>query len=265
MTTTATANHRPVPTVVLEGIPSVTGGAVNNSSSNNNNNNASSDDDSAGAAGGDVLMALPPRFSSSAASVATTQLASDVGSVMGKPKIAKLKSVTWYRNIDTATPLLQLTMQDTKIRRKNKVALATVRAAPPPCVGQNEGSEDSLTSMIVPGHVVKCIHNQPCKGLSAEACTEMWNNPPPPQEDGSASKFASITVADPHGDEVWVKATIYKPRPDMTLDDLGMTVWYWGYVSKMQLPLLLLFLKRMNLISRLFLLLYTYTALHQSH
>ena len=81
MTTTATANHRPVPTVVLEGIPSVTGGAVNNSSSNNNNNNASSDDDSAGAAGGDVLMALPPRFSSSAASVATTQLASDVGSV----------------------------------------------------------------------------------------------------------------------------------------------------------------------------------------
>lgn len=194
-----------VPSIILEGLPD--------------------DNDS-------VPVVASRRGISSTASVATTQLASDVGSVMGRPKIAQLKSVTWYKNDDTTAPLIQFTLQDVKVRRQMKIALGSVRASSPRAGGSFDDDDDEvLSSMIVPGHIVKSIHNRPVKGLSAQAATELWKNPPK-EDDGESLRFGSITVMDPEGDEVWVKATIYKPRPDMTLEDLGMTVWYWGYVSR---------------------------------
>ena len=47
----------------------------------------------------------------------------------------------------------------------------------------------------------------------------------------SMDGYLSIATVNPQGDEVWIQATIIKPRPDMTLADLGLTVWVWGYVS----------------------------------
>ena len=202
--TTAASASRDVPSIILEGLP---------------------DED------GRVPAVASRRVVSSTASVATTQLASDVGSVMGRPKIAQLKSVTWYKNDDTTAPLIQFTLQDVKVRRQMKIALGSVRAGAPRRGGSLDDDDDEvLSSMVVPGHIVTNIHNRPVKGLNAQAATELWKNPPK-EDDGENLRFGSITVMDPEGDEVWVKATIYKPRPDMTLEDLGMVVWYWGYVS----------------------------------
>eukprot|EP00977_Amphora_coffeiformis_P015853 scaffold4743_cov171-Amphora_coffeaeformis.AAC.26 len=155
-------------------------------------------------------------------SVATTRLASEIGSVVGRPKDARIKSFTYYPIHDAdndadsnATEIeWQLDLVDGKIGRKSRILVQAV-----------DGMLAEL-SQIEPGDYIQCI-NDTNIGPKFDAAQAQQHVKTRLATDG----YLSIATVNPEGDEVWMQATIIKPRPDMTLADLGMTVWVWGYVS----------------------------------
>ena len=40
----------------------------------------------------------------------------------------------------------------------------------------------------------------------------------------------SISTANKEGSDIMVQATIIKPRSDMKYEEMGMVVWFWGYL-----------------------------------
>jgi hypothetical protein len=142
-------------------------------------------------------------------SVATTQLASEVGSVVGRPGDAFLRSITFFKDqpdmewgIQIADPIVQ--------SKTNTLMIQSV-----------EGSV--ALSRIQPGDYLKTVNGKRI-GISynAERVMDLM------KDCLARDKVLSVDVGNKSGNDTLVQATILKPDPDMTYEDLGMVVWYWG-------------------------------------
>ena len=153
-------------------------------------------------------------------SVAMTHLASEIGSVVGTPRNARIKSFTYYPsdndvNSDATGVDWILDLADGKIARKPRVIVHAVDGVL------------AAVSRIQVGDYLQSINDTKI-GTRWDAAQAQQHLQTRLATDG----YLSVATVDPQGDEVWIQATIVKPRPDMTLTDLGMTVWVWGYVSQ---------------------------------
>ena len=142
-------------------------------------------------------------------SVATTQLASDVGSVVGRPADAFLRSITFFKDqpdmewgIQIADPIVQ--------SKNNKLMIQSV-----------EGSV--ALSRIQPGDYLKAVNGKKIgPSYNAERAMDLM------KDCLARDEVLSVEVGNKSGKDTLVQATILKPDPNMTYDDLGMVVWYWG-------------------------------------
>eukprot|EP00978_Attheya_sp_CCMP212_P006183 scaffold13957_cov54-Attheya_sp.AAC.1 len=142
-------------------------------------------------------------------SVATTQLASEVGSVVGTPADAFLRSITFFKDqpdmewgIQIADPLVQ--------SKTTKLMIQSV-----------EGSV--ALSRIQPGDYLKTVNGKRIgPSYNAERAMDLM------KDCLARDKVLSVEVGNKSGKDTLVQATILKPDPDMTYEDLGMVVWYWG-------------------------------------
>jgi hypothetical protein len=120
------------------------------------------------------------------ASVATTRIASSVGSVVGDPRNAFLKSMTIIVTDNTIDQLgLDLVLKDVMPRpTRNRLAI----------VGMD--------------YMHKCLK----------------------EGEGKEQRSLCVTVGNKEGDDILVQATIIKPKPTMTYQEMGMVVWFWQYL-----------------------------------
>jgi hypothetical protein len=182
------------------------------------------DDFPAATGGGMVILdresmnMIVARGRSGPPSVATTVLASAVGSVVGPHREAFLTSFTFYKDqpemvwdlklIDDAPTISRRFLR----RQKSKVMVESI-----------EGS--FCLSQIKQGDNLMSINQKNIgPSLNAERALERMHNCL--KEEG----VLSVAVGNSEGDDILVQATIIKPRPDMTCKQLGMVVWYWGYI-----------------------------------
>lgn len=183
--------------------------------------------------GGGILLGNLPNFDADR-SVATTQLATEVGSMMGVSKTPFLKSFTIQRRktvspTENAAPSADnveepdtveidwgsLEFKDVKVKRKNRVMVQNLRGL----IAQDY-------SGIKEGDYVHSIDLEPVSSSSSDA-ESVQNKLAQPTE----LPYFCLATTFPTGNDVWVQATIIKPDRDMTLEEMGMTVWFWGYVS----------------------------------
>jgi len=160
-------------------------------------------------------------------SVATTaDLASSVGSVLLAEREAFLKSFTIQKNSDVITNERNnwgISFKDPirtsrfSKRDKSKLYVDTV----------DENGLFAL-SRIREGDYLKSINGRRVGPslLSGDLALKRM------QEclDKEGIVCVSTKNKEESADDVLVHATIIKPRPDMTYRDLGMVVWYWGYL-----------------------------------
>ena len=184
------------------------------------------DDDEVPEVGGSVLLGPLPDFDADR-SVATTQLATEVGSVLGAPKTPFLKSFTVNRRKVIAslqpddegpapTALVDwgsVEVKDVKVKRKTKVVVRKL-----------DGLIANEFSGIKEGDYIYSVDLERVSGWDAEQVQTALSQP-------SELPYFCLATTFPMDNDIWVQATIMKPDPDMTLAQLGMTVWYWGYVS----------------------------------
>jgi hypothetical protein len=179
-----------------------------------------------------LLDNLPMHFNSDR-SVATTQLATEVGSVMGVSKTPFLKSFTVKRRQKVAETTTDnaneeepetvavdwgsLEFKDVKVKRKKRVMVQNLR-----------GLIAQEYSGIKEGDYVHSIDLQPVSLKSSEWDAEKVKTT---IDEPSELPYFCLATTFPTGNDVWVQATIIKPDPDMTLEEMGMTVWFWGFVS----------------------------------
>jgi len=167
-----------------------------------------------------------PRTSGS--TVATTaELASSVGSVMMAEKEAFLKSFTFLKKEgqDVSDINWGLTFQDkaqrtsrfSRLDKKSKLYIDSV----------NDNGMFAL-SRIREGDYLKSINGRKVGPslLSGEMVLQRLQQVL--DQEGVVS--VSTKNKEEEADDVLVHATIIKPRPEMNYEQLGMVVWYWGYL-----------------------------------
>jgi hypothetical protein len=181
-----------------------------NQSRGNNNNNHN-------------IRAGPP-------SVAATELASAVGSVVGAPRDAFLKSITFLKDQE-----LPETM-NTSMGRSWGIKFANANDPITGTLARSNKRQQKLyvdsveglftLSQIQEGDYIKSINHKRCgPSLNAERALERMNQCL--EQEG----FLSVAVENKElGDDILVQATIIKPKPNMTYEDLGMVVWLWGFL-----------------------------------
>ena len=153
-------------------------------------------------------------------SIATTQLASEVGSTVGAQKDAFLKSITFKRDEPSSTLSWGITFSDPVAARRGKFGQKKNRLY----VHSIEGVLTS--SRILEGDYLKSINGRKI-GPSMNGPRAVERMKEVLENDG----YLSITTANKElGDDILVQATIIKPRPNMTYEELGLVVWYWGYL-----------------------------------
>jgi len=151
----------------------------------------------------------PPGPPSDFGSVATTQLASEVGSVVGRPADAFRRSITFIK--DQPEMDWGIKIADPPARSKiNKLTIQSV-----------EGSV--ALSKLQPGDYLRTVNGKRIgPSYNAERAMDLM------KECLETEEVLSIEVGNEGGNDTLVQATILKPDPDMTYEDLGMVVWYWG-------------------------------------
>jgi hypothetical protein len=165
-----------------------------------------------------VLVNIP-RGRPGPSSEANTELATDVGSVVGDAKDAFLRSITFRKDQPIGMnwgiclvdpPASSKSKSGWKKNKRLSVAVESVEG----CVA---------LSRIQPGDFLKSINGKRI-GMSYNAAraTELMNQCL--EKEG----VLSVAVGNEGGDDVLVQATIIKPRPNMTYEDLGIVVWFWG-------------------------------------
>lgn len=138
-----------------------------------------------------------------------TALASEVGSVVGEPRDAFLRSITFYINDET-----EWSMEFVDPPKKKK--------------GSRKPTVESMSgvvalSKIQLGDRIKSVNGKRI-GLSYNAAgTRKLIDASIRNE-----QVLSIAVGNDMGDDILVQATIIKPRPEMTCEEMGLTVWLWG-------------------------------------
>jgi hypothetical protein len=151
-------------------------------------------------------------------SVATTELASAVGSVVGPPRDAFLKSLTFFRE----TELIQT--MGWGIRFSNNMVPRGSRNKPKLLIDSVQGIV--ALSKFKEGDYLKSINGKRVgPSFNAERALERMN------QCLDNEGLLSVAVANKdEGDDILVQATVIKPRPNMTLEQMGMVVWVWGYL-----------------------------------
>jgi hypothetical protein len=151
----------------------------------------------------------PPGPPSDFGSVATTQLASEVGSVVGRPVDAFLRSITFVKD----QPEMDWGIKIADPPARSKMKKLTIQSV--------EGSV--ALSRIQPGDYLKTVNGKKIgPSYNAERAMNLMKACLETEE------VLCVEVGNESGNDVLIQATILKPNPDMTYDDLGMVVWFWG-------------------------------------
>jgi hypothetical protein len=144
-------------------------------------------------------------------SVTTTELASSVGSVVGRSKDAFLKSITFYKDRPEMGWGIRFADPTSTSRRKQKLYVERI-----------EGS--LALSRILPQDYLKTINGKKV-GPSFNAARALERMEHCFENEGVLSVVTANK--DLNADDILVHATILKPRPSMTYEQLGMVVWNW--------------------------------------
>ena len=184
-------------------------------------------------------------------SVATTELASAIGSVVGRPKKPYLKSITFYKNIPNEESIewdIQLSIAD-PTTASNAIDASegpynqgSARGSRKPrfLVGSNflkkkpklyVSSVGGIVSLskLQEGDILKSINGKRVdSGSNPTAAMDLiaksYN------DDGMLSLTTGSNSNEVKVDDILIEVTVIKPRPDMTYEELGISVWYWGYL-----------------------------------
>lgn len=162
------------------------------------------------------------------ASVTATELATDVGSVVGPPRDPFLKSITFLKeSLDhddqTLGVFLRQGLDTTSPGKKGLFVLGGSKA---------KLYVSSVTGMfalsgIQPGDYLKSINGKTV-GPSMNPDRAMSRMAHCLDREG----YLSVAVKNKEEgvDDILIQATIIKPRPNMTYTELGLVVWVWGYL-----------------------------------
>ena len=140
------------------------------------------------------------------ASVATTALANDVGSVVGTPKDAFLRSITFFQGQEWGIELVDPPKKG-KIKRPIVQSVSGI-------IGH---------SKIEEGDVLKSVNGKKL-GPSYDAASSLEFMHQRFQEDG----VLSIAVGNKYGNDKLIEVTIIKPKAKMTCEELGFSIWEWS-------------------------------------
>eukprot|EP00934_Nitzschia_sp_Nitz4_P001930 Nitzschia sp. Nitz4//scaffold39_size137210//34410//35183//NITZ4_003193-RA/size137210-processed-gene-0.56-mRNA-1//-1//CDS//3329550365//1930//frame0 len=148
-------------------------------------------------------------------SVATTELASVVGSVVGRPRDAFLKGMTFGPDSEWAVEFVEGGEIGGifKKRVKPRLYVDTVGGV-------------FTASRIQNGDYLRTINGEKVAyGTSPEEATQRMKEAL--EKDG----ILSISTANKNlGNDILVQATIIKPSEETKFEDMGMVVWFWGYL-----------------------------------
>jgi hypothetical protein len=138
-----------------------------------------------------------------------TALASEVGSVVGAPKDAFLRSVTFYIDEETEWGI-------------------EVVDPPPRKEGSRKPVVKSMSGLISMSKIqlgdrIKSVNGKKI-GVSYNAARTMTLI----DESIENEKLLSLAVGNDMGHDILLQATMIKPRPEMTCTEMGLTVWLWG-------------------------------------
>ena len=155
-----------------------------------------------------------------ARSVASTALASDVGSRVHNAD-AFLRSITFMQN-ETDEPVhWSLILKDPPPPKAGSRFRRNRRRDTRPIVESVGGVV--AHSRLQPGDAVRSINGRKIgPSYNAERAMKLMYDCL--EEEG----YLSVQVGNDEGSDVLVQATIIKPRPEMTYKQLGMVVWFWG-------------------------------------
>ena len=140
------------------------------------------------------------------ASVATTALANDVGSVVGRPKDAFLRSITFFQGQEWGIELVDPPKKG-QIKRPIVQSVSGI-------IGH---------SKIEEGDVLKSVNGKKI-GPSYNSARSLELMHQRMEEDG----VLSIAVGNDYGDDVLIQVTVVKPKAEMTCEELGLSVWEWS-------------------------------------
>lgn len=182
-------------------------------------------------------------------SVATaTDIATDLGSIMGMPKEAFLKSFTFFLSPVNTNEEENEDEEDAEVEEKEDKPLEFNMKESPFDINDIELSDPVVTtgrfrqkryhlhiqaigglfaaSRIVDGDYLKSINGKAVDGSSKEKTLRQM------EQALEHDKFLSIITKSNtiHTDDILIHATILKPRTDMTFGEMGMVVWMWGFL-----------------------------------
>ena len=149
-------------------------------------------------------------------SVATTALASSVGSVMLRLKDAYLRSVTFYKEQDeNAEPVeWKIVLEDgpppKRRREARKIVISEI------------GGVVALSQLKIGDQVTKINGKKIGPSYNAERATQLLHDSY--ERDG----FLHVVVGNESGADSLVHATVIKPKENMTAEEMGLIVWVWG-------------------------------------
>lgn len=151
-----------------------------------------------------------------APSVASTDVASTIGSVVGPPRDACRKSITFYNN-DSLQWGITFGVADYHKKRFLKKKKHVTKLYVESLSGCFEYSK------LHEGDFLASINDKPAPLDPDLAIEEMGTAL---RNDG----YLSLSVENPEGSDVLMQSTVIKPRPNMTYEEMGMVVWYWAFL-----------------------------------
>jgi hypothetical protein len=165
----------------------------------------------------DSLAMLSNSYRNGPPSIANTDLASSMGSVILRLNDAFLKDITFFKTTEDLDWSIQLEQSQDYIGKQAR------SKSKPRILVSNLGGVICL-SRIKNGDCLKSINGHKVgPSLNAELAFQRMTQ--------SMEKEGVLSIATANkefGDDVLVQSTIIKPRPDMTYEEMGMEVWFWG-------------------------------------
>lgn len=149
---------------------------------------------------------------SEAPSVATTALASAVGSYVGDARDAFLRSFTFADGEPGLDWNLTLSDPPVAVKRRKKSSLLI----------DEVGGSVGLSRIQTGDQLVSINGKKIGPSYNAEAAMRYMDQCL--KEQG----LLSVAVGNPVGEDILIQATVLKPKPEMTYEEMGVTVWFWA-------------------------------------